>query len=296
VGTDKVNTNLAYRGEWHRPREASYAPCGGKKHTGKNRTLIDPRPDVMDTGTKEMTLVLHVGAAYEMPVAVVVDNEGVRKHFDGGSDGLVNMGKFMFTYEFLQGFLEQLSGSATTFHGYLRCALRGYVMATRGDSSMAGLHRRLCTHLQQMDNHFQGKRSRKLYKAFVNAVFDYITLQVIVVGLAWLSNMVCGGATRGLTGWLLGVQAVEYTADMGCKCPRDPRQRCGHIITTLVYDNACNLYHYILAREPKLARRFRFFVDRFHFKGHQNCSPYMSQGRHSATREMNSSANEQLNR
>ena len=90
---------------------------------------------------------------------------------------------------------------------------------------------------------------------------------------------------------------MDYAKAMGCKCPRDPRTcRRGNIITNVVYDNACNLYHYILAREPTIARRFLFFVDRFHFKGHKNCSPYMSQGRHAATREMNSSANEQMNR
>ena len=131
-----------------------------------------------DTGRRESALVLHVGTVYEMPVAVVVDSAGTRQHFDGAEDGLVNMGKFMFTYEFLQGFLEQLVGAATTFHGYLRCALRGYVMATYGDKGMSGLHRRVSHHSNQMEAHFQGKKSRKLYKAFVNAVFDYITLQV----------------------------------------------------------------------------------------------------------------------
>ena len=95
----------------------------------------------------------------------------------------------------------------------------------------------------------------------------------------------------------VGGQAVDYAGDMGCKCPRDSKTCCrGNIITTLVYDNACNLYHYFLARETEIARRFKFFVDRFHFKGHKNCSPYMSQGRDAATRQINSSANEQMNR
>lgn len=91
------------------------------------------------------------------------------------------------------------------------------------------------------------------------------------------------------------VQAVDYSSEMGCKCSRDGARR-GDMLITLVYDNACNLYHYFLAREPELARRFKFFVDRFHFKGHRSCSPYMSHGRDSATRETNSSANEQMNR
>jgi hypothetical protein len=133
---------------------------------------------VVDTGELDTALVLHMGTAYEMQVAVLHDTQGRRVHFDGAHDGIVNMGKFMFTYEFLQGFLEQLSGAATTFHGYLRCALRGYVMATAADSSKHGLHRRVSAHLSQLDSHFTGNKSRKLYKAFVNAVFDYITLQV----------------------------------------------------------------------------------------------------------------------
>jgi hypothetical protein len=46
------------------------------------------------------------------------------------------------------------------------------------------------------------------------------------------------------------------------------------------HSSPCKLYHYFLAREPVLAhRRFKLLVDRRHFKGYKNCSPYMSQGR-----------------
>jgi hypothetical protein len=39
----------------------------------------------------------------------------------------------------------------------------------------------------------------------------------------------------------------------------------------LSYDNACNLIHYVLNREPDLIRNVRLFIDALHFKTHKRC-------------------------
>lgn len=48
---------------------------------------------------------------------------------------------------------------------------------------------------------------------------------------------------------------------------------------TIVYDNGCNLDHYILNREPHHFRDMDVLVDSFHYSGHKNCSSnYKSTG------------------
>lgn len=216
------------RGQWHLLPSAN---AGGARRRGRmQRVLQDPQagtePAVEDSGDRETVLVLHVGSVFEMQVAVVRDARGDRQHFDGSHDGLVNMGKFMFTYEFLQGFLEQLSGAATTFHGYLRCALRGYVMALEGDSNMRHLHQRVCAHLLQMDNHHRNRRSRKLYQAFVSAVFDYISLQVTprVAHVLCVVRVADVGAGRAVGAAATRVLCEVWSTCVFCPCrARDVR-------------------------------------------------------------------------
>ena len=59
------------------------------------------------------------------------------------------MGRWMFTYEVLQGFLDQFSWSDCSFHGYLHAALRGYVLSLSGEDkeSSLGTQLRQCTRL-----------------------------------------------------------------------------------------------------------------------------------------------------
>lgn len=46
----------------------------------------------------------------------------------------------------------------------------------------------------------------------------------------------------------------------------------------LSYDNACNLIHYILNREPWLMKHLRLFIDALHQKTHKKCLPDFNTG------------------
>ena len=120
----------------------------------------------------------------------------VAPDYDGAEDGLVNMGSWLFTYEFLQAFLDQLLTTATSFRTYFRAAVRTYVMATRDSSaSDGGLHMRLVVLLEQLSlDRKRSTSSKKVYQAFINAVLDYITLQVCSLPLRVMP--VCPWYTR----------------------------------------------------------------------------------------------------
>lgn len=62
------------------------------------------------------------------------------------------------------------------------------------------------------------------------------------------------------------------------------------------YDNACNLLNYLLSREPLLATKFWFYVDKFHHKSHVLCGPFMSHANDPGTACLNSSIREAGNR
>ena len=133
-------------------------------------------------------LVFHTGACYAVRV---------RGAYDGARDGLINMGTWLFTYEFLQAFLDQLYGSAITFRQYLLSALRGYVRASAGCSGAQREHALSCMYLHQMNSHSrQDTGSKKCYQAFVNAVLDFITLQVQCLRDAWAGRSVPSGQQR----------------------------------------------------------------------------------------------------
>ena len=65
----------------------------------------------------------------------------------------------------------------------------------------------------------------------------------------------------------------------------------------IVYDNSCRLHLYSLNREPVFFHATRFFVDRFHWRGHVGCNSgycldkYPSQN----IAQINSQINEQTN-
>ena len=65
----------------------------------------------------------------------------------------------------------------------------------------------------------------------------------------------------------------------------------------IVYDNACKLHVYCLNREPALYKNTRFFVYRFHWKGHVGCSRGYSLDSYASinTKKINSQVNEQAN-
>lgn len=136
----------------------------GGAHSHDRTPAIPHRPDALMPA-----LVFHLGACYEVCVSTT---------YDGAEDGLVNMGSWLFTYEFLQAFLDQLLTTATTFRTYLRTAVRGHVMATMSSVGSAVLHKRLQTLLGQLSLDNTHTSSQKFYQAFISAVMDYITLQV----------------------------------------------------------------------------------------------------------------------
>ena len=218
----------------------------------------------------QQKLVLHLGAVYLVDVPQYAPfPDGTPRHFDGADEGLINMGRWLFTYEFLQAFLNQLFAGGATFRGYLRQALLNYDISCVGDTNTAGLQREvrvLRAGFQCGDGRRVGTRGvgQTLYKAFIDAVFDFITLQ-----------------------------DINYDSALGCACVRSGTQRGPDVV---VYDNACHTLDYVLAREPHLVNSFQFFVDKFHHKGHTACSPYMSHRSDPATAFMNSSVMEQGNR
>ena len=65
----------------------------------------------------------------------------------------------------------------------------------------------------------------------------------------------------------------------------------------IVYDNGCKLHSYCLNREPALYKDTRFFIDRFHWRGHIGCSKGYCLDEYSAAevRSLNSQVNEQAN-
>ena len=115
-------------------------PRGTWCTTGEH-TVHELTDDVSSVSPGADALVFHVGACYAVRV---------RGTYDGARDGLINMGSWLFTYEFLQGFLDQLYGSASTFRQYLLCALRGYVRASAGSSHAVREHALSRMYLQQM--------------------------------------------------------------------------------------------------------------------------------------------------
>lgn len=86
----------------------------------------------------QQRLVLHLGAVYLVDVPQYAPfPDGSPRHFDGADEGLINMGRWLFTYEFLQAFLNQLFAGGATFRGYLRQALLNYDISCVGDTNTA---------------------------------------------------------------------------------------------------------------------------------------------------------------
>ena len=86
-----------------------------------------------------------------------------------------------------------------------------------------------------------------------------------------------------------------------CESPRVPfsifTSRFNTPPKSIVYDNACKLHVYCLNREPALYKQTRFFVDRFHWRGHVGCSRGYSLDSYQSmdVRSINSQVNEQAN-
>ena len=86
-----------------------------------------------------------------------------------------------------------------------------------------------------------------------------------------------------------------------CDSPRIPFQIFTSRFQTpprnIIYDNACKLHVYCLNREPALYKETRFYVDRFHWRGHIGCSQgYCLDMYHSMDiKALNSQVNEQAN-
>ena len=99
------------------------------------------------------------------------------------------------------------------------------------------------------------------------------------------------------------IHSICYGFEVMCRC--ESPQVSFSIFTsrfemppkTIVYDNACKLHVYCLNREPALYKNTRFFVDRFHWKGHVGCSRGYSLESYASvnTKKINSQVNEQAN-
>ena len=65
----------------------------------------------------------------------------------------------------------------------------------------------------------------------------------------------------------------------------------------IIYDNCCKLHQYCLNRQPAHFKNTRFFVDRFHWRGHIGCSSGYSldQYPNPLIKAINSQVNEQAN-
>lgn len=127
----------------------------------------------------KQVVVLHVGAAY---LVEVPEYGAGPESYDGASDGVINMGRWLFTYEYLQSFLTQLMFGTASFRGYLHHSLLNYVFSTGGLPADDRVREHILTQLHDLNKgsaeggHKTG--SQKLYKAFIGAVIDYIQLQV----------------------------------------------------------------------------------------------------------------------
>ena len=284
--------SLRFQGLWHYQMEVDLHPSTEKEHVPQT-ALIHHFLDGLHTPAQAMhmqlirrplqdddkkgtvlqyvqRLVLHVGAAYLVDVPqYAVGPDGTPQYFDGGDEGLVNMGRWLFTYEFLQSFLNRLYAGGATFRGYLRQALLDYEIASAANPQTAQLHdtvRSLRHGFECGEGRHAGTAGsgNELYKAFIDAVMDFITLQ-----------------------------DVDYEKTLGCVCVKTGTD---HSPSVIVYDNACHALDYTLAREPQFLNSFQFFVDKFHHKGHSACSPFMSHHADPATSLLNSSVMEQGNR
>ena len=99
------------------------------------------------------------------------------------------------------------------------------------------------------------------------------------------------------------IHGVCYGFEMmrRCESPRVPFSIFTSQFDTpprsIMYDNACKLHVYCLNREPALYKQTRFFVDRFHWRGHVGCSRGYSLDSYQTMdiRSINSKVNEQAN-
>ena len=173
--------------------------------TPKEVYVVRKPRKVMDVASAELpvrswreVLVLHVGAAYivqapEYPTDAVTSicrggsmpaGRGRRTVYDGSSDAVISMGRYHFTYEYLQSFLHLIMHASTTFRGYLRHSLSTYLFAAGASADNAQLRELVTAELSNLEKAYtddpehSGFGTHKLYKAFVGAVFDYIQLQV----------------------------------------------------------------------------------------------------------------------
>ena len=67
--------------------------------------------------------------------------------------------------------------------------------------------------------------------------------------------------------------------------------------STVIYDNSCKLHQYALNRQPAHFQDTRFFVDRFHWRGHIGCSSGYSMDKYvtQSISNIKSQINEQAN-
>ena len=170
------------------------------------------------------SLVLHVGAAYIVEVPTYAPHTAP---YDGGSDAVINMGRWLFTYEYLQTFLTQLMFGTATFRGYLHHSLLMYKFACDASVGDDAVRVQVDTLLNDLNrgsfDHGHKTGTQRVYKAFLGAVMDYIQLQVrsCACCLACTDSRLAFTSHVRRTHALCPVpwQHVDYENTMGCVCP-----------------------------------------------------------------------------
>ena len=192
------DTDSVCRGHWHYtsvvttdpdslhpswPRETHILQAHNQATTvytaRKPRRLMDSDRQHVPVHAWKQVVVLHVGAAY---LVEVPEYGAGQESYDGASDGVINMGRWLFTYEYLQSFLTQLMFGTASFRGYLHHSLLNYVFSTGGVPADDRVREHILAQLHDLNKgsaeggHKTG--TQMLYKAFIGAVIDYIQLQV----------------------------------------------------------------------------------------------------------------------
>ena len=168
------------RGDWHRqPCLVRDNECDSVKIEWQSHRLHHDGPGTCIGTRQQKTMVFHLGTVYHLDMAIRVDDNKKVIPYDGSRDGVINHNnRWCFTYELLNDFLTQLSSCKTDFHNFFRNTLRSYVYSAGASQSEEDACIR--EELKRLHANMETRKgSKRLYKAFVDSVFDYITLQVL---------------------------------------------------------------------------------------------------------------------
>lgn len=186
--------------------------------------------------------------------------DGTTIYFDGPDHAVFNVnGNLLFTHDFFQDFLHTACKGKLTLSGYWK----GKV------SSWNQIRDSIENPSPQLTAVFELINRPGMVNVFLDAVFEYLALM-----------------------------DFEYEKAFSCQCSElygvDPAQYAEHVY--LIYDNACKVLQSSMLRLPTISKHYSFIIDAFHYKGHNNCSPFYCHKIIQAVRRINAEVNEQKNR